>query len=247
MAYQNPVDGPRIVPYGEDRLASDVLPNGHKGFRVTQRFADINPAFPQFGQHGAMDVGNYVGGDRVLAMAAGTVDRRYTDSAGALVIRILHSNAETTLYAHLARQSVTLGQKVAEGQQIGTVGNTGLGAVYHLHVELRRNGVKVDPWLELRQNQLPDTSLPEDDMNPVTDIPVGKATIGPVTVYADKNRTTRLIDSWNGGTNIPTYWTVLPPFPSPTPLVPVRLNMNGPTKPPLWKVGWVGADKVTPI
>ena len=84
-------------------------------------------------------------------------------------------------------------------------------------------------------------------MNPVTDIPLGKANVGPLTVYADPDRKTVLIPSWPGGTNIPTYWTRLPPFPSPTPLVPIRLNMNGPTKPPLWKVGWVGADKVTPV
>lgn len=153
MAYANPVDGPRIVPFGEPRLASDKLPDGQPGFRVTQRFTDVNPDFPQFGQHSALDVGNFSCGPRVLAMAAGTVDRRFTDSEGALIIRIAHPNGETTLYAHLNRQDVMVGMTVREGQQIGVVGDTGLGAICHLHVEVRRNGVRVDPWPLLRQNQ----------------------------------------------------------------------------------------------
>jgi hypothetical protein len=86
----------------------------------------------------------------------------------------------------------------------------------------------------------------EDDMiDPTKHIPAGLADVGPVTVWADPDRTSRLVDSWGGGTNIQTYWTIAPPFPTPTPLVPIRVNMSGPTKPPDWRVGWVGADKVT--
>ena len=41
----NPTQGPRIVPFGSARLASDRLPNGHPGFRVTQRFSDLDAYF----------------------------------------------------------------------------------------------------------------------------------------------------------------------------------------------------------
>jgi hypothetical protein len=87
----------------------------------------------------------------------------------------------------------------------------------------------------------------EDDMiDPAKHIPAGLADVGPVTVWADPDRVARIpgLEAWPGGTDIELYWTVAPPFPTPTPLVPIRLNMNGPGKPPAWKVGWVGADKV---
>ena len=161
MIFGNPVDGPRIVPFGEARLPTDKLPNGHLGFRVTQRFADVNLTYSPK-PHGALDVGNYVCGDRVIATAPGTARRFGPDANGALAVIVSHVDGWVTEYWHLAAFTITNGQSVVPGQQIGVVGDTGLGAVCHLHFVVKRNGVLTDPWPLLIQN-----GAQEDDMVPI--------------------------------------------------------------------------------
>ena len=68
--FRNPVYGPRIVPFGQPSLSTDVLKNGHPAFSVTQRFHDWDAIFRNR-VHGAMDIGNFYCGDNVLAMRAG--------------------------------------------------------------------------------------------------------------------------------------------------------------------------------
>lgn len=51
----------------------------------------------------------------------------------------------TTGYAHQSRIAVRIGQRVRQGQLIGYVGNTGLSTTPHLHLEVRLNGVPVNP------------------------------------------------------------------------------------------------------
>lgn len=155
MIFGNPVSG-YIVPYGEDRP-----PDQPNAFRVTQRFSDINPAYPELGQHGAIDLGNYRCGDPVFAAESGAA-RTMKDSAGALIVIIKHIDGWSTVYAHLNDFSIAEGISVSviRGQQIGVVGSTGLGGICHLHFETKINGVKVDPWPLLEQNQEIDMKLP---------------------------------------------------------------------------------------
>jgi len=58
---------------------------------------------------------------------------------------IVHSDGFVTLYGHLAQTSVTVGQKVAQGQPIGIEGSTGASTGTHLHFEVRMHGQPVDP------------------------------------------------------------------------------------------------------
>jgi murein DD-endopeptidase MepM/ murein hydrolase activator NlpD len=51
-----------------------------------------------------------------------------------------------TLYAHLARATVRVGQLVAAGDRLGIAGCTGWCTGTHLHFELRRGGVALDPF-----------------------------------------------------------------------------------------------------
>jgi murein DD-endopeptidase MepM/ murein hydrolase activator NlpD len=56
-----------------------------------------------------------------------------------------HGRGIFTGYWHLNELRVAVGQKVAAGDLIGLVGNTGLSTGAHLHWELRINGIAVDP------------------------------------------------------------------------------------------------------
>lgn len=60
-------------------------------------------------------------------------------------IMIIHNNNLSTLYAHLSSVATGADQYVARGQTIGYSGNTGFSSGPHLHVEVRYNGIPVDP------------------------------------------------------------------------------------------------------
>jgi len=60
-------------------------------------------------------------------------------------VRIAHSNNFETLYGHLSRITVKVGQEVTVGQKIGEVGSTGHSTGTHLHYEVRKNGKAVNP------------------------------------------------------------------------------------------------------
>lgn len=60
-------------------------------------------------------------------------------------LKIVGSDGYVTTYMHLTNFSVSNGQQVTAGQQIGTVGTTGWSTGAHLHFELRINGSLVNP------------------------------------------------------------------------------------------------------
>lgn len=153
--FGNPVGGPRIVPFGEPRLSTDVLANGHPAFRVTQRFHDWDVFFKNR-IHGGMDMGNFQCREGVFAMAAGTVTHA-SRIGNALVVILRHANGYSTEYWHLHRisKTVALGSILRAGHRLGQHGSTGLNiGGCHLHVTVRNaQGQAVDPWPLLWQNR----------------------------------------------------------------------------------------------
>ncbi|ASO19575.1 hypothetical protein FHR81_000747 [Actinoalloteichus hoggarensis] len=81
----------------------------------------------------------------VVASAAGRVSR--VENTGSTSygrwIEIDHGSGFTTRYAHLSRQTVTVGTQVRLGQRIGNVGSTGGSTGPHLHYEQRSGGSPV--------------------------------------------------------------------------------------------------------
>jgi len=68
---------------------------------------------------------------------------------GELVV-IAHSEGVRTMYAHLSRIEVRVGERVGAGFEIGRVGETGDATGPHLHFEVRVRGAAVDPATALR-------------------------------------------------------------------------------------------------
>lgn len=90
----------------------------------------------------------------VKASASGTVKTIKNDPRYGLTITIEHENGIKTVYANLlTSEFVVEGEKVTQGQTIGTVGNT---AVFessddtHLHFEILKDNVNVDPTTYLK-------------------------------------------------------------------------------------------------
>ncbi|MDD5050573.1 MAG: peptidoglycan DD-metalloendopeptidase family protein [Candidatus Pacebacteria bacterium] len=93
------------------------------------------------GLHGfnAVDLGTPVG-TPVHATAAGTViiSKTYGWNGGyGQYVAIKHSNGTETLYGHLSKNLVTVGQHVEQGQEIALTGLTGKTTGPHLHYEVR--------------------------------------------------------------------------------------------------------------
>jgi hypothetical protein len=86
-------------------------------------------------------------GDAIVASAAGKVTRVGNEGSVSYGkwIEIDHGSGYRTRYAHLSKQSVSMGQSVSRGQKIGELGNTGGSTGPHLHYELRLNGTPIKP------------------------------------------------------------------------------------------------------
>lgn len=83
-------------------------------------------------------------GTPVHAADDGTVIRSEWATTRGNVVTVDHGDW-TTLYQHLHTRAVRVGDTVAAGDVIGTIGSTGLATGPHLHLELRRHGVLTDP------------------------------------------------------------------------------------------------------
>ncbi|MFD1296420.1 M23 family metallopeptidase [Lysobacter gummosus] len=81
-------------------------------------------------------------GDKVVAAAKGRVSkvRNLGNTSYGKYVVIDHGGGWSTLYAHLNSYSVKVGDNLALGQGIGTVGNTGTSFGAHLHHEQLLNG-----------------------------------------------------------------------------------------------------------
>ncbi len=88
----------------------------------------------------------------VIAAASGVVVKITHDGPYGEMIAVIHpqfTEPTVTRYAHLNTISVTVGDTVNQGEQIGTVGTSGNTTGPHIHFEVWQNGVAVDPmdWL----------------------------------------------------------------------------------------------------
>ena len=102
--------------------------------------------------HNGMDIGAPEG-TKVMAGLTGTVTTSaYNDSYGNYVI-IKDRKGYELRYAHLSSRSVSAGASVTKGDEIGLVGNTGNSTGSHLHIELLKNGERLNPIFYLETGE----------------------------------------------------------------------------------------------
>jgi len=112
---------------------------------ITSRFGyRVSPGGIGSTNHKGLDIAAGCG-TYIYAAAAGTVEFSGTKGASGKLVIIDHGNGVKTYYAHCNTLKVSAGQKVEAGTNIATVGKTGTATGYHLHFEVRVNGVSKNP------------------------------------------------------------------------------------------------------
>jgi murein DD-endopeptidase MepM/ murein hydrolase activator NlpD len=96
-------------------------------------------------------------GTPVKTAAPGTTLYAGEQKGYGLIVIVEHAGGLITLYAHNRDVRVKTGQKVREGQVVATVGDSGKTSGPHLHFEVRKDGVPVDPLLYLGPVPPPDS------------------------------------------------------------------------------------------
>ena len=135
----------RVVPAAASRSRAAVR---------TLRWPYHGPITGPFGErrgghiHPGMDISGHVG-DRASAAAPGVVTVAGPAPSGysgyGLLVVIDHGNGLQTMYAHLSRVAVSVGQQVETGDAVGAVGCSGSCTGPHLHFEVRLAGRPVNP------------------------------------------------------------------------------------------------------
>ena len=93
-----------------------------------------------------VDIATAMGTPVLTADAGRVIMAGWPDNTGyGNRVMIDHGNGYVTLYGHLSKIYVTVGQTVRRGDQIGAEGSTGRSTGPHLHFEVRRGGVAINP------------------------------------------------------------------------------------------------------
>jgi murein DD-endopeptidase MepM/ murein hydrolase activator NlpD len=98
-----------------------------------------------WGGHQAVDIAHAYGGAVIAADTGTVVAAGWQNNGGGLGVTIQHSDGRVTNYNHLGSVLVSAGQGVVRGEQIATVGCTGICTGPHVHFAVIVNGVLVNP------------------------------------------------------------------------------------------------------
>lgn len=142
--------GRKEIPVQRAQVYSGPVPANAK--RGTGRFVWPTSGYVTQGYkslHRALDIALAVGTPVKAADSGYVVVAGWSNAGYGNYIVIDHGNGYQTLYAHLSKIFVSVGQVVAQGTVIGNMGNTGRSTGPHLHFEIRKNGVQLNPLKNL--------------------------------------------------------------------------------------------------
>jgi murein DD-endopeptidase MepM/ murein hydrolase activator NlpD len=104
----------------------------------------VHPILGRRRMHSGIDCGAPMGSPIYAAAAGEIFHAGWLGGYGRCII-ILHGDGISTLYGHCSVLEVQPGQYVRRGQLIGRVGSTGFSTGPHLHFEVRKDGVPINP------------------------------------------------------------------------------------------------------
>lgn len=134
VAMKNPLE-PTPLPVASNSAAT--VPNKKIWYLPTQ-YGQITQ-YPNYG-HVAYDLTSWRGtGETIYPIANGTISGIYTDSAGALIVTVLHNVngvKYTSQYVHLSSYAsgIYIGKPVTINDALGQMGTTGYSTGVHLHI-----------------------------------------------------------------------------------------------------------------
>lgn len=88
-------------------------------------------------------------GTPIRSVGDGSVTFAGWNGSYGYMVSVRHNGTYSTNYAHMSKMAVKRGDRVKQGQVIGYVGSTGFSTGPHLHYEMVRNGVKINPLAEV--------------------------------------------------------------------------------------------------
>ncbi len=124
----------------EKRYMLTAIPSGYplEEAKVTSFYGmRKHPVLGKMKLHGGADLRARIG-TPVYATANGVVEwAGYNDGGFGKMVKLSHNFGFTTVYGHLSKSTVAVGDYVTQGELIGYSGNTGLSSAPHLHYEVR--------------------------------------------------------------------------------------------------------------
>ncbi|WP_194851807.1 M23 family metallopeptidase [Nonlabens antarcticus] len=100
-------------------------------------------------------------GTPIVSTANGVITKSGFTRGNGNYVKVRHSATYETQYLHMTKRLVKVGQRVKQGETIGTVGSTGLATGPHVCYRFWVNGVQVDPY---KQNLPSAEPLPKDQL-----------------------------------------------------------------------------------
>ncbi len=142
---QGATKGAYYTPDGQS-LRKAYLLSPMEVSRITSGFGmRTHPVYGYSREHTGVDYAAPTG-TPVRTIGDGVVTFAGVQNGYGNVIQIRHRNAkDSTLYAHLSRIDVKVGDNVMQGEKIGAVGSTGVSTGPHLHFEFRIDNTPQDP------------------------------------------------------------------------------------------------------
>ena len=139
-----PISGHTRAVRSYERVSDDVHGTPVDG-RITSGFGHRHhPILHRRKMHYGVDIGA-ASGTPIRAMRDGVVTRSERMGTYGNVVFVDHGDGVETRYAHARELLVKPGQRVVRGEVLATVGSTGRSTGPHLHFEVRKDGVAVDP------------------------------------------------------------------------------------------------------
>ena len=126
-----------IIP--EEKLVTPVIGTLTSSFGYRS-----HPIDGEWKHHDGVDIMAEEGAP-ILSFASGEVDYIGESPSYGLYMQIKHDNGMASFYAHCSEIHVKKGARVFAGESIGKVGSTGNVMGPHLHFELKKDGVRIDP------------------------------------------------------------------------------------------------------